>query len=317
MAIEGVLKRVLVPVTVALMTLGVPSAPFGARADTGVRDVPAIPESLSVEPPILSPAQRASQAVAGEPTRAHFGSADLYVPTFFHPVAGTYDLVVHFHGISSVQERNFEQAGVNAVIVSINKGVASDAYAAAFSAPGSFDALLATTQRVLERTQRISSARLGRIALSAWSAGFASVGAILRQPGNAERIDAILLADGPHVNYLSKGEINDRALEKWARFARAAMQREKLFALTHSSIPTVGYASTTETVGELLRLTSLDKEPAEPIGPRGMRPIYESSRGDCHVEGFEGRTARDHVDQIKAMGETLLPYLRDFWSRGA
>jgi hypothetical protein len=135
----------------------------------------------------------------------------LYLPTFFHPVAGTYDLVVHFHDISSVQERNFEQAGVNSVIVSINKGVASDAYAAAFSAPGSSDALLATTQRVLERTQRVSSFRLGRIALSAWSAGFASVGAILRQPGNADRIDGILLADGPHVNYLSKGEINDRA----------------------------------------------------------------------------------------------------------
>jgi hypothetical protein len=51
------------------------------------------------------------------------------------------------------------------------------------------------------------------------------------------------------------------------------------------------------------------------VGPRGMRPVYESTRGDYHVEGFEGQTAGDHIDQIKAMGETLLPYLHDFWSR--
>jgi hypothetical protein len=93
------------------------------------------------------------------------------------------------------------------------------------------------------------------------------------------------------------------------------MRSEKLFALTHSSIPTIGYASTTETVGELLKLTSLEKQPVDAVGPRGMRPVYESTRGDYHVEGFEGRTASDHIDQIRAMGETLLPYLRDFWSR--
>jgi hypothetical protein len=264
---------------------------------------------------IVKVSQTVSLAPVAEPARAHFGFVDLYVPTFFHPVAGTYDLVVHFHGLSSVQERNFEQAGVNAVIASVNVGLSSDAYSRAFSSPTAFDALLATTQRLLDGTDRAPGARLGRIALSAWSAGFAAVGAILGQPRVAERIDAILLADGPHANYVASHQVNDKALEKWAHFAEAAMRSEKLFALTHSSIPTVGYPSTTETVGELLKLTSLEKEPVDGIGPRGMRPIYESTRGDCHVEGFEGQTARDHVDQIKAMGETMLPYLRDYWGR--
>jgi hypothetical protein len=90
------------------------------------------------------------------------------------------------------------------------------------------------------------------------------------------------------------------------------MRSEKLFALTHSSIPTIGYASTTKTVGEPLKLTSLEKQPVNAIGPRGMRPVCESTRGDYHVEGFEGQTASDHIDQIKAMGETLLPYLPRF-----
>jgi hypothetical protein len=310
LAIDSVLKRYLVPV---LLTLSLPTAPQGARADTGGRELSTIRESAPRT--VLSLGEVATRAPADEPARAHFGFADLYVPTFFHAVGGTYDLVVHFHGISTLQERNIEEAGLNAVVVSVNLGTASDAYSGAFSPPGAFDTLLTNTQRMLDRTQRAPGARLGRVALSAWSAGFAAVGAILRQPGAAERIDAILLADGPHANYVAAHQVNDKALEKWAHFAQAAMRSEKLFALTHSSIPTVGYPSTTETVGELLKLTSLEKQPVDTVGPRGMRPIYESTRGDCHVEGFEGQTARDHIDHIKAMGETLLPYLREFWSR--
>jgi hypothetical protein len=54
--------------------------------------------------------------------------------------------------------------------------------------------------------------------------------------------------------------------------------------------------------------------PTEAIGPRGMREIYESHRGSFHVAGFEGMTAKDHIDHIKGMSETLLPYLRDRWA---
>jgi hypothetical protein len=309
---DTVLKRYVVPV---LLTLGGAADHGWAKADPGVRELAVMRQSPATQEAIRDVGEIATHATASEPSRVHFGRADLYVPTFFHPIGETYDLVVHFHGISSLQERNLEQAGVNAVIVSINLGVSSDAYSGAFSPPNAFDTLLASTQHVLDNTRRAPGAHLGRIALSAWSAGFAAVGAILRQPALAGRIDAVLLADGPHVNYMASHQINDRALEKWARFAQAAMRNEKLFALTHSSIPTIGYASTTETVGELLKLTSLEKQPVDAVGPRGMRPVYESTRGDYHVEGFEGRTASDHIDQIRAMGETLLPYLRDFWSR--
>jgi hypothetical protein len=256
----------------------------------------------------------AADAIASEPSRARFGRAELYVPTFFRPVGGSYDLVFHFHGLASLQEDNFERARINAAVVSVNLGVASDAYSNAFRAPGSFDALLRQAQRALEDTGRVRGARLGRIALSGWSAGFASVGAILRQPGVVDRVDAVLLADGPHANYIAPHRVNDGALERWARVADAAMRGEKLFALTHSSIPTTGYPSTTETVGELLRLAAVDKVPTEAIGPRGMRAIYESHRGNFHVEGFEGQTVKDHIDHIKGMSETLLPYLRERWS---
>jgi hypothetical protein len=260
--------------------------------------------------------ERADETVR-EPSRVKFGHADLYVPTFFHPVAGKYDLVVHFHGIPSLQEDNFERAHVNAIVVSVNMGIASDAYSAAYRAPGSFDALLDQTQRALDKTGRAPGATVGRIALEAWSAGFASVGAILKQPGVAERVDAVLLADGPHSMYDAPHHIYEPGMEKWVRFAEASMRGDKLFALTHSSIQTLGYPSTTETIGELLRETSVDKTPTQALGPRGMREIYESHRGNFHVAGYTGQTAHDHIDHIKGMNETLLPYLRDRWAATA
>lgn len=267
----------------------------------------------SAQEAVVRAGDRAADALAGEPTHVRVGNADLYVPTFFHAVDGAYDLVVHFHGMASLQEDNFERAQVNAVVVSVNLGVASDAYANAFRAPGSFDALLAQTQRALDKTGRAPGARLGRIALSAWSAGFASVGAILKQRGMADRIDAVLLADGPHTMYDASHHIYEPGMEKWVRLAEAAMRGEKLFALTHSSIPTIGFPSTTETIGELLKLTSVEKEPHAAIGPRGMREIYECTVGDFHVAGYEGQTKKDHIDHIKGMSETLLPLLRERW----
>jgi hypothetical protein len=294
-----------------LFVLGLASQTGAARADSATRGTAGAQEAVVRA---AAPIERPDTATT-EPVHVRFGYADLYVPTFFHAVDGTYDLVVHFHGMASLQEDNFEKAHINAVVVSVNLGTASDSYANTFRAPGSFDALLAQTQRVLDKTGRAPGARLGRVALTAWSAGFASVGSILRQPGVADRVDAVLLADGPHANYIAPHRVNDAAIERWERLAEAAMRGDKLFALTHSSIQTVGYPSTTETIGELLKLTSVDKVPTTAIGPRGMRGIYESHRGSFHVEGFEGQTAKDHIDHIKGMSETLLPYLRARWAR--
>jgi hypothetical protein len=297
-------RNILLP---ALTLLGALGTAVVARADsTSMR--PAAAQQAVVH------VGAAVAAVAQEPSRVKFGHADLYVPSVFQPIAGTYDLVVHFHGIPSLQEDNFERAGINAVVVSVNLGLASDAYSGAYRAPGSFDLLLAQAQRALDKTGRAPGARLGRVALSAWSAGFAAVGAILKQPGVVDRVDAVLLADGPHAAYIAPHQIYQVGIEKWVHFAEAAMHGDKLFALTHSSIQTTGYPSTTETIGEVLKVAGVDKVPNTAIGPRGMHEIYESNRGDFHVQGFEGQTAKDHIDHIKGMGETLLPYLRDRWT---
>jgi hypothetical protein len=251
------------------------------------------------------------------PFRAHFGKAELYLPTFFHPVDGTYDLIVHFHGMSSVQEANIEKAHLNAAIVSVTLGFGSGPYEEAYRDPGAFGRLVAVSQWAMGRSGRADGARLGRIALSSWSAGYGAVASILRQPANANRLDALFMAEGPHSNYKDKehAHVDDAPLAKYLRFAKAAQAGDKLFVMTHSAIHTDDYPSTTETIGELLALASMEKVPRDTVGPRGMQQIYESDSGDFHVKGYEGGGVKDHVDHIRAMDVTMYPYLKRRWDR--
>jgi hypothetical protein len=255
--------------------------------------------------------------LASEPYRTHFGSTDIYIPTFFHPENGLYDLVVHFHGLRAAQESNIERSRVNAVVATINLGVGSGPYEDTFKQPWSFPHLLKVIDKAVAKSGRADGAHMGRIALSAWSAGYGSVSAILRVPSNARRIDAVLLADGLHSDYVDERRhvVDEGPLGKYAKIAEEAKNGERLFALTHSSILTTGYPNTTETIGELLKMVNVQKEPMVADGPRGMLEIYESHAGDFHVKGFLGTGVKDHIDHIWGMNETLFPYLHDRWTR--
>jgi hypothetical protein len=246
--------------------------------------------------------------------RAHFGRADLYVPAFFHLVDGKYDLIVHFHGMSSVQEGNIEKAHLNAAVVSVNLGFGSGPYEDAYRDPAAFARLVAVSQWAMGKSGRADGARLGRLALSSWSAGYGAVAAILRQPANANRLDALFMAEGPHSNYADKaGHVDDAPLAKYLRFVKAAQAGDKLFVMTHSAIHTDDYPSTTESIGELLALASVEKVPNDTVGPRGMQQIYQGDSGDFHVKGYEGAAVKDHVDHIRAMDVTMYPYLKRRW----
>jgi hypothetical protein len=255
-------------------------------------------------------------AESATPYRAHFGWCDLYVPGWFRPEGGKYDLIVHFHGVPFLQEDNIEHTRVNAIVVSMNLGIGSGYYSSYFQAPAVFPALLDSIQAQVEKSHRADGAQLGRVALAAWSAGFGAVGAILSQQDNASRIDTVFLADGFHTSYLGNRQIYDEGLMKYVRFAELAERGERLMVMTHSSIGTDGYPSTTQTTAEFLKLKGLAKHDIQgQLAPRKMRPIYESHRGSLYVTGFEGTQKEDHVDHVKAMGDTMYPLLKARWSK--
>lgn len=247
--------------------------------------------------------------------RARFGHAELFIPRTFQRDDRGWDLVVHFHGMGRLQEASSAEANLNAVVVSYNAGVGTGSYASAFAPPHSFERLLAKAEELAQESGLVGRAPPTRLALTAWSAGFASVSHVMRHRSVRDRVDAVLLADGLFTSYLDrkKRTVNGEALRHIVEFAREATEGRKLFGLTHSSIPTVGYPSVGEATDFLLSELALEKQELREANGHGMTATYRCEKGAFFARGFEGKRAADHILHVKAMGETLFPRLTDRW----
>jgi hypothetical protein len=251
------------------------------------------------------------------PVRVTLGhGAELYLPPWFAAKKGGYDLIVHFHGVGRWQEANIEHAKLNVAVVSVNLGAGTEPYSKAFKRPEAFDRLLASVQTEIGKSGAGENVYLKRVALSAWSAGFSSVARVLTE-SVAQRVDAVLLADGFFTSFAqpTKRRLNTSGLEKFARFAESARRDDKLFMITHTTIPTGPYPSVQECVTKLLEMISVPKTPAVATGPRNMHQFYVVDQGSLHIRGFKGTQAVDHVRQLHAMGETMYPYLKSRWEK--
>ena len=298
----------MVPAIVMAAALGCSRDPPAPAVKTAALTARA-PRRPVVESPtmlVTSPVHVKLTAVRG---------AQLYIPPWFRPKRGGYDLIVHFHGLGKIQEANIERAQLNVAVVSINLGAGTTPYAKPFRNRETFANLLAEAQSEIASSGRAPNARLRRLALSAWSAGYVSIAKVMSDPEVAQKVDAVLLADGFFTSFtnLRKRTVNEAGIAPFARFADAASRDEKLFAITHTTIPTGPFPSLQECVAKLLEMSSVAKVPSSTIGPREMHEIYLADSGSFHVKGYEGRTAGDHVRQIHAMGETLYPYLKARW----
>ncbi|MBX3259106.1 MAG: hypothetical protein KF782_05400 [Labilithrix sp.] len=307
-------------VAALVATLGASALGAGALGACS-HDRPTPAPARSASPPERSPrtaeVETPKQMEAATAYRASVGrGAELYLPPWFAPKRGGYDLIVHFHGEGRWQQANVEHAKLNVAVVSVNLGAGTDPYAKAFKSPDAFDRLLTDTQAEVAKSGRAEGAQLRRIALSAWSAGFSSVSRVMTE-SFTPRVDAVLLADGffTHFTDPKKRTVNAAGLEKFARYAEAARRGDKLFAITHTTIPTGPYPSVQECVAKLLSMIDMAKTPAVALGPRDMHQIYAVDDGGFHVRGFEGTQASDHVKQLHAMGETMYPWLKARWDK--
>jgi hypothetical protein len=223
----------------------------------------------------------------------------------------TVDVVVHFLGAAWLPEQAIAQAAPGAVAVVLNLGAGSGIYDRSFRDPAAFDSLLSNVAHEVG-AERAKPVTLGRITLTAFSAGHGSVRAILGDPRHFARIDAVLLLDGMHTSYVPErqlladgGTLDTTNLVAFAAFARAAQRGEKRFLVTHSEIFPGTFASTTETADWLLGALGLRRTPVLRWGPRGMQQLSEVQSGHFELRGYAGNSAPDHIDQLHAMPELL------------
>lgn len=236
--------------------------------------------------------------------RAGERDVPLFLPQRFADT-GAVDLVVHFHGAAWLAETSAARAGRPVAIATVHAGAGSSSYSSAFGSPETFGSLLeAAAGALAPRT-------ITGVWLTAFSAGYGAIRAILEQPAG-ERVRGVLLLDGLHASYVPErtvlaegGALEVARLEPFARFAQEAAAGRRRMVITHSEIFPGTFASTTETADWLIARLGLRRTPLLAWGPREMQQLSEVRAGDLVILGFAGNSAPDHVDHFHGMPEFL------------
>jgi hypothetical protein len=226
--------------------------------------------------------------------------------------SGTFDVWIHFHGHEAVR-KEWVRAMDGAVLVGIDLGIGSGAYETAFESPQAFLDLLTSVEAAVGKLRGRSDAHVGRIGLSAWSAGYGAVQRILAQPV-ASRIDMVVLLDGLHAGYVD-GHVDDRSIAGIVSYAERAARGERRMFVSHSSIIPPGYASTTETAHWLIWKVGGRPQRARPRrnDPAGLQLIERFEHGDFRVRGFAGNDKMDHCAHLSLFRDVLSAYVRPAW----
>jgi hypothetical protein len=281
-------------------------------AGTGAPDSAPRPAAQNPSPMVEHTRAHGRVAPRAVPGRADTVTAGLERPVrLFVPegvdLRSRPDLVVHFHGASFVTEAAAAATRPPAVVATVHIGAGSGTYDRAFSDPAAFDRLLAAIEGALHRMAGQPVAP-GRLTLSAFSAGYGAVRAVLRDSAHFERVDAVLLLDGLHTGYLPPGTVlhqggrlDTARLGSLLQFADAAADGRKGMLITHSEIFPGTFASTTEATDHLIDALGLRRRPVLRWGPVGMQQLSEVRRGGLEIRGFAGNTAPDHVDHFHGL----------------
>lgn len=220
--------------------------------------------------------------------------------------AGEFDLLFHLHGEGPVRrELWLSQQPFVLYTLTANQ---EQSYSALFAGTGLFTQLQNEISATL--TQRLGrAARVRHVALSAWSAGFEGVRSLLYQP-EAKTVDAVMLIDGLHA---PRGKLATD-LDVFVDLAQRAARGEAWFVVTHSSIPTSQFASTTETAHFLIDALGARPESVQRGDGFGLELFESFDRGDFHVRGYAGNDKADHCAQLFLL-RSLFPALTRHWAR--
>jgi hypothetical protein len=308
--------------------VGASAAEASAAEASAAVPGPSAAAASSAPPPVVAP-----RADAAFDRRGHtaFAGGYLAVTPDFASADGVYDVVIHFHGNTELVEQSFAHAKINAVFIPQNWGLGSGVYETRFAGPRAFPELLARVQAAMEK-RGLRGARLGRVALTAWSAGYGAVLRILEQPALAERIDAVILLDCLHIGRVAgKRRPAVEQLGPWERFARAAMDGRRLLTITHSDITPDAFVGAHDTTDLLLRRLGVLRYaggeeaviPALPavegVLPKRLRlplqPLSLADRGQLFVRAYAGDEPEHHIYHLMEMATIALPDLSRWWKR--
>lgn len=211
--------------------------------------------------------------------------------------SGRFALVIHLHG-DELARRELAVSRQNFVLYSLTLAPGEN-YAQLFSGSGLFAQIVAEVEKAMGE-RRGTPARAGHVALSAWSAGYMGILAMLAQP-EAKDVDAIVLIDGMH----GPRDALDRQLAPFVDYARRAAAGERFLFVTHSSIDPPDFASTTESAHHLISALGSRPRAVRRNDRYGLELIEFFTQRDFHVRGYAGNDKADHCAQVALLRDAF------------
>ncbi len=229
--------------------------------------------------------------------------------------AGSFDLLVHFHGHDPAR-KEWVKVVDGTVLVGITLGIGSGVYSSAFTDPAAFERLVHSVEVEVARLRGLPKAKVRKLGVSAWSAGYGAVERILSQDYGKKAVDTVVLLDGLHSGYRGDGDLEGLQLEPFLAFAKRAKAGQKLMFLSHSSIIPPGYASTTETANWLIHQLGGKPKPGKPrkSDPLGLELNSRYDAGGFHVRGYDGNDKPDHCAHLGLIRDVAKTYLKTRWN---
>ena len=226
---------------------------------------------------------------------------------------GSFDVIIHFHGHEPIR-KEFVKAAKGIVLVGIDLGIGSGAYSNTFASPAVFTKLLESIETAMAKKTGKKKARIRKLALSAWSAGYGAIDQILRQPAG-KKVDAVILLDSVHAGYADEQAhtLNTTQLDPFVSFARRARSKQTFMFMSHSSIIPPGYASTTEVANYVISQLRGKPRKAKRADVLGLDLTERYDRGNFHVRGYTGEDKPDHCAHIGLMADVIRVHIQPRW----
>jgi hypothetical protein len=227
--------------------------------------------------------------------------------------SGQFDVVIHFHGHEPIR-KEFVKTAKGIVLVGVDLGIGSGAYQAPFSNPSMFTNLLASVEAAVARHAGRPSAKIRKLALSSWSAGYGAIEQILRQPAG-KKVDAVILLDSLHAGYTDEQThaLKTDQLTPFIDFAKRAAKKQAFMFMSHSSIIPPGYASTTEVAEYVVGKLGGKPKKAHRQDVLGLDMIDRFDKGNFHMRGYTGDDKPDHCAHIGLMADIVRSHLEPRW----
>ncbi len=238
-------------------------------------------------------------SVEGE--RVALSDAQLFIPDGFRPDVDGYDITLHLHGSAEVAERNFMQAKLPGVLVTVALRGLSGVYTAKFRNPEVFWNLLGEVRSRLQERGIAPDTPVRSVTVVSFSAGFGGVREMLNDPAIYARINALVMLDSIYAGFTgdpAQRQVDPANMRGFLRFARDALRGKKMMIITHCDLRPDDYASTKETADYLLAQIGVQREAANEQWADGMILTSRFDGGRLRVYGFAGDTGADHMKHL-------------------